>query len=93
MTFKRDAIRKNDFSMEIREKNSLLAADLKLKIQPWLKFLIAFVCLALGLRLWHDSGPVALVIGFGLMIRFPSYCLLGWHDFRVLRETQVAAFD
>jgi len=79
-----------DLLTQLCEDNSLPMARLKLQVQPWLKLLIAFVCLTLGLRLLCDSGPFVIFVGFALLIRVPSYFYIGWCDFRALKDARLA---
>jgi len=71
-------------------QKSRTAPSLKKRLAPWLKFVIACVCLALGLRLLDDAPPLIMLVGFALLIRVPGYCYFGWCDFQALKEGHVS---
>ncbi|MGO9256888.1 MAG: hypothetical protein ACLQU1_11370 [Bryobacteraceae bacterium] len=70
-----------------QEPNSRPIPSLKLRVQPWLKLFIGFVCLMQGLRLLCASDPLGIPMGLVLLlISVPSCCYLGWRDYRELQE-------
>jgi hypothetical protein len=69
------------------EPNSRPVPGLKLRIQPWLKLFIGFLCLMQGLCLLCFTDPLRIVMGLVLLvISVPSCCYLGWRDYRELQE-------
>jgi len=56
--------------------------------EPWVKWLIASLCLGLGGRLLFYSGPVPLFVAAALLMRVPTYSYLGWCDYRAKQEAR-----
>ena len=65
-------------------------AKLTLRIMPWFKCSIAFLCLALAIRLFRDSGPFVTVVGLALLVRFPCYLYLGFCEYRTMNDRRMS---
>jgi hypothetical protein len=86
MTLKR--VRLTTFLIGICKHNSSENAGPKLRVQPWLKLLAGCACLLLGLRLLFEPLPLVSLLGFALLLRFPSYCYFSWCDYRDRNEAR-----
>jgi hypothetical protein len=82
MTLKRADVTLTTYLMGIWKHNSPENAGPRLRVQPWLKLLAGCACLLLGLRLFSESLPLVSLLGFALLLRFPSYCYFSWCDYR-----------
>jgi hypothetical protein len=63
------------------------APSLTLRVQPWLKLSIGFLCLMQGLHLLLTTDPLGTLLGLVLLlISVPSCFYLGWRDYRELEQ-------
>jgi hypothetical protein len=88
MTFEYIDTAKNDTLMIICTEPAQANLSLKLRVQPWLKMLLASVCLTQGLRFLYSADSIGVLIGLCLLICVPSCCYLGWRDYRGIKEAK-----
>jgi hypothetical protein len=90
MTSNAASIAQTVFLIQMGQQESQPITLQRLRFQPWLKLSIAFICLALGVRLLGDPRPQATIVALALLVRVPGYWYLGLCNFRALREARVA---
>jgi hypothetical protein len=90
MTFEAIHIRQSNSAILPGRQNSRAIPSLTLRLQPWLKLIIASICLTQGLRFLSDFDPIGNLMGFGLLVSVPSCCYFGWRDYRALQEARIS---